>query len=515
MNTNETVEVRNSEHGGKKRWLVVIGLFFGLLFTEMDETVINTALPTIVRELGGLSLYGWVSAIYLLALTLSLPIMGKLADVYGRKRIYLCSLGLFVAGSLFSGFAHSMTELIVFRGIQGIGGGGLIPLASVIVADLFPIELRAKIQGFFGSLFVVVTAAGPAVGGLLTEHIDWRWIFYMNIPFGLTAAVLIATGLKESKGDRSAREGIDWAGALLIVAGLVPLLLATVLTGPGFGYTWRSPLIVGMLIWGFLALCLFIRVEYKAANPVLPLYLFRNRTVAIVSALAFCVSFGTFGILTYMPFYAQNSLGFSPTAAGYLAAPMAVGVIASGMAFAYLVTKVRYRTLFAASLVVAVAGSCLLASMDLNIHVILPFVYVLIAGLGIGMVMMGKETVVQEMADKKDVGAVTTAVSLVSQLGAAVGVSLLGGVLSSSVANRVAEIGSNLPPDESRRLERMIEGGVPDGLSGPLLRQAQEMYQYGIHHIYMVISVVLGAAFIFSLFLGKGKLGSDRSGNEE
>ncbi|UUZ96299.1 MFS transporter [Paenibacillus sp. P25] len=390
-----------------KKKFVVTGLFFGPLFTEMDETIIGTAMPAIVRELGGLALYGWVSGIYLLALAAGLPIMGKLADLYGRKRIYLCALGMFLAGSTLSGFAGSMPMLLVFRAVQGLGGAGLIPLASVIVADLFPLERRARIQGLFGSLYVIVTTVGPAVGGSLTQYADWRWIFYMNLPFGLTAALFIAVGLKESASEN--RERLDLAGALLLPAGLIPLMLTAVRVGDGInpGPAWESPVTWVLAVGGLLLLGLFIRVELKAEQPVLPLYVFKRRVVAIVSVLAFCVSFGTFGVLTYLPFYAQNVLGFSPAAAGYLMTPLALGAVVSGLVFAFLVAKVSYRLLFAVSLCMAAVGFALLAALPLNGSAVLPYVYVFIAGLGIGVVMMGKETVVQEQVNKEDIGSAT------------------------------------------------------------------------------------------------------------
>ncbi|MEQ4484525.1 MFS transporter [Cohnella silvisoli] len=267
---------------GNNKTLVLTGLMIGLIFAELDETVVSTAMPTIIRELHGLSLYGWVAGVYMLAVTMFMPILGKLADLYGRKRIYLSCMALFIAGSIVSGLAPSMTWLLIGRGIQGIGAGGLMPLALVIIGDTYPLEQRAKIQSLFGPLMILPQLLGPTVGGYIVGNIDWHWVFLINIPVGVLAAAVLAKGMRETKGVE--KRTIDWSGAFTLVLGLLSLLLAPVLID-NQGFSWSSPIIIGLLALSVLLFALLIRIEMKAKEPFIPLHLFRNRNVVVLSLL--------------------------------------------------------------------------------------------------------------------------------------------------------------------------------------------------------------------------------------
>jgi MFS family permease len=247
--------------------LIITGLMIGLIFSELDETVVNTALPTIIRDLNGLSLYGWVAGVYMLAMTSFMPILGKLADLYGRKRIYIASMSLFIAGSVVSGFATSMPILLFGRGIQGIGAGGLMPLAMVIFGDALTVEERARTQGLFGAIMFIPQLLGPLMGGYFTQHISWHWIFWINIPVGVLATIVLSAGLRESKGDN--KVSIDWAGAFLLVGSIVSLLLTPVLH-ENEGYAWHSPLIISLLALGAVLLCLFVFAESKVSRRLNP-----------------------------------------------------------------------------------------------------------------------------------------------------------------------------------------------------------------------------------------------------
>ncbi|GJM76959.1 hypothetical protein HMSSN036_91750 [Paenibacillus macerans] len=273
-----------------------------MIFAELDETVVSTAMPTIIRELHGLSLYGWVAGVYMLAVTLFMPILGKLADLYGRKRVYLSCMGLFILGSIVSGIAPSMAVLLLGRGIQGIGAGGLMPIALVIIGDAYPLEQRAKIQSLIGPLMILPQLLGPTVGGYLVGHVNWHWVFLINIPVGLLAAAVLSIGMRESRGTESKK--IDWAGAVTLVLALLSLLLAPVLID-NQGLSWSSPVIIGLLVLSGLLIALLIRIESRVKEPIIPLHLFRNRNIVVLSLIVFILMLGVMGGTSAFPFCAM------------------------------------------------------------------------------------------------------------------------------------------------------------------------------------------------------------------
>lgn len=293
----EVIPIEKTKTNNKT--LILIGLLIGLIFAELDETIVSTAMPTIIRELHGLSLYGWVAGVYMLTLTMFMPILGKLADLYGRRRIYLICIGLFIAGSIVSGMASSMTILLIGRGIQGIGAGGLMPLALVIIGEAYPLEQRAKIQSLFGPMMIIPQLLGPTVGGYIVGNIDWHWVFLINIPIGLLAALFIAKGMQESIGNE--KRYIDWAGACTLILALLSLLLTPVLID-NQGYAWSSPIIIGLLSLSALLFALLVWIEAKAKEPIIPLHLFRNRNVVVLSLLVFILMLGIMGGMATFPF---------------------------------------------------------------------------------------------------------------------------------------------------------------------------------------------------------------------
>ncbi|MGZ4111687.1 MAG: MFS transporter, partial [Tumebacillaceae bacterium] len=320
--------------------LVLVGLLIGLIFSELDQTIVSTAMPTIIRELHGLSLYGWVAGIYMLAVTVFMPILGKLADLYGRKRVYLSCLALFMVGSIVCGLATSMTLLLVGRGIQGIGAGGLMPLALVIIGETYPLEERAKIQSLFGPMMIIPQLLGPTIGGYFVGHFNWHWVFLINIPVGVLAGVIMSAGMRESIGTE--KKKVDWAGAGTLVLALMSLLMAPVLID-NEGYTWTSPVILALLALFVLLVILLIRIERKSTEPILPLHLFKNRNVVVLSILTFTLMLGTMGGIVAFPFFAQNVMGMTPTASGYLSLAFMAGAIPASILNGFLITRVPYR----------------------------------------------------------------------------------------------------------------------------------------------------------------------------
>lgn len=469
----------------------------GLIFAELDETIVSTAMPTIIRELHGLSLYGWVAGIYMLAVTMFMPILGKLADLYGRKKIYLLCMGLFILGSIVSGSAGSMTWLLIGRGIQGIGAGGLMPLALVIIGETYPLEQRAKIQSLFGPLMILPQLLGPTVGGYLVGHVNWHWVFLINIPVGLLAAAVLSAGMRESIGEE--KRSIDWIGAATLIAGLFSLLLAPVLID-NQGYSWSSPVVVGLLVLSGLLFALFVYIESKVKEPIIPLHLFTNRNVVVLSLLVFILMMGIMGGIASFPFFAQNVMGLTPTESGYLTLAFMAGAIPSSIVNGFLITRVAYRNLFIVSFLLPIVGFFLLMHIQVSTTVLYIIASFFILGVGLGALFGGDNLIVQESVDSKDSGIALSTVQLFQSLGATIGLSIFGSLLSRHIKSGVSELGSQLPAGTTEHIET---GGIPQGLAPDLLYQVKNVFAHAFQNMFSISLVFVIAAFILCWFLKK------------
>src|SRR4051812_6034629 len=306
--------------------LVSIGaLLLGMLLAALDQTIVSTALPTIVSDLGGMEHLSWVVTAYLLASTAATPLWGKLGDQYGRKRLFQTAIVIFLIGSALCGMAQDMPQLIAFRALQGLGGGGLMVLSMAIVGDIVPPRERGRYQGLFGAVFGATSVLGPLLGGLFTQHLSWRWVFYVNLPVGVVALAVIATALRIPR--RSARHVIDYLGTLLI-ASVAPCLVLVASLG-GATWPWASPQIIGLAVLGVVLAVTFVAVERRAAEPVLPLKLFGIRTFTLAAMISFIVGFAMFGAMTYLPTFLQVVHGISPTLSGVHMLPMVFGLLLS------------------------------------------------------------------------------------------------------------------------------------------------------------------------------------------
>ena len=306
----------------EQRNLIFGALMLVLLLASLDQTIVSTALPTIVGELGGLDHLSWVVTAYLLTSTVSTPIYGKLGDLFGRKRVLQAAIIIFLAASALCGFAQDMLQLILFRGLQGLGAGGLFVLTIAAVADIVPPRERGRFQGLFGGVYGLSTIIGPLLGGFFVEHLSWRWIFYVNLPIGLVAVAVIGVVFRAHTGTR--RPAIDYPGALLLATALTATLLFTSLGGSSFD--WGSPLILGLIALAIAATLAFIVIEARASEPIVPLPLFLNRNFSVTGAAGFIVGLGLFGAVTFLPLYLQVVLGHAPTESGLLLTPMMAGV---------------------------------------------------------------------------------------------------------------------------------------------------------------------------------------------
>ncbi|MGO0063844.1 MDR family MFS transporter [Brevibacillus fluminis] len=477
--------------------LVLTGLLIGLIFAELDETVVSTAMPTIIRELHGLSLYGWVAGVYMLAVTMFMPILGKLADLYGRKRVYLSCMALFITGSIVSGLATSMIMLLVGRGIQGIGAGGLMPLALVIIGDTYPLEQRAKIQSLFGPLMILPQLLGPTIGGYMVGHVNWHWVFLINIPVGILAAVVLSIGMRESRSEE--KRSIDWAGAITLVFALLSLLLAPVLIDNN-GLSWSSPIIIGMLVLAALFIALFIWIEAKVKEPIIPLHLFRNRNVVVLSTLVLILMLGIMGGIATFPFFAQNVMGLTPTAAGYLTLAFMAGAIPSSIVNGFLITKVPYRNLFITCFILPIIGFYLLSQIGVDTSVLYIVITFFIIGLGIGALFGGDNLIVQESVEKENSGVALGTVQLFQSLGATIGLSIFGSLLSRNIKEGVSGLAGELP---AGKVENIATGGIPAGLAPDLVDKIQSVFAGAFQHIFFISLFFVIASFIVTWFLKK------------
>src|SRR3954462_12929696 len=348
---------RSADH---RRILVVVsGLMLVMLLASLDQTIVSTALPTIVGELGGLEHLSWVVTAYLLAVTAVTPLYGKLGDLYGRKIVLQGALVLFLVGSALCGLAQGMTELIAFRAVQGLGGGGLMVSAQASIGDVVPPSERGRYSGLFGAVFGISSVAGPLIGGFLTTNISWRSIFYVNLPLGVLALVVLGFTLPSVTERR--RHAIDYAGTALLAVGLSAIILLTTLGGNTFD--WGSPEIVGMGIVGVACLAALTVVERRGPRPILPPALFRNRVFVVTSAVALVVGFALFGALTYLPLFQQVVRGYSPTASGLQLLPVMGGLLVSSIVSGQVITRTgRYKAWPIAGTAVAAIGMWLLSS---------------------------------------------------------------------------------------------------------------------------------------------------------
>jgi EmrB/QacA subfamily drug resistance transporter len=416
--------------------IILFGVMAGMLLFALDQGIVGTALPRIVSELGGLDQLSWVVTAYLLTSTASMPLWGKLSDLYGRRRIFQLAIGIFLVGSALCGLSQDMLQLIVFRAIQGVGGGGLFAVAFSIIGDVIPPRQRGRYQGYFGAVFGVASVAGPLLGGWLTDGPGWRWIFYVNLPVGLAALVVTSMVLRMPVVRREHR--IDWAGAALIVAAVSCLLLY--LDWGGKEYGWTAPGSLALLATAALLTVAFVVIERRAVEPIIPMRLFRNPVYAVGNAYGFLAGVAMFGGFVFLPVYLQAVKGFSPTASGLSLLPAIIGIFSTSITSGQLITRTgRYKIFPIIGSVVLVVALLLLSRLGVDT----PFWQVVIAeylfGAGLGFTMQTIVTAVQNAVEFRDLGAATSSVTFFRQMGASIGVAIFGAALSSRLAHYLAE----------------------------------------------------------------------------
>ncbi|MCL4296627.1 MAG: MFS transporter [Anaerolineae bacterium] len=414
--------------------LVTIGIMLSLFLASMEATVIATAMPTIVGQLGGLSIYSWVFSAYMLASTTSVPIFGKLSDVYGRRPIYAAAMVLFLAGCFLCGQAQSMPQLIAFRAVQGLGAGGLMPLAFILIGDMFTLEQRAKMQGFFSGVWGVSSVIGPLLGGFLVDQVSWRWVFYINLAPGLIAAALVWLAWQDKPHeDGAATARVDYLGAILLTIGVVTLLMGLFELGTGLGWA--------LLALAVLFLVALAWVEWRALEPILPLPLFRDRIFATACAQGVLAGWAMFGSLSFVPLFVQAVLGTSATAAGATLTPMLLGWVFASIIGSRMLLRLSYRSLALTGMILLTVGAGRMAWIDANASQISVMINLALMGVGMGLSIPAFLIAVQSTVRPREMGAATSTLQFSRSIGGALGVSVMGAVLSFRLAARLAEAG--------------------------------------------------------------------------
>ncbi len=425
----------STETSPRQRRLIFGALLLVLFIASLDQTIVSTALPTIVGDLGGLQHLSWVVTAYLLASTVVGPLYGKLGDLYGRKRVLQVALVLFLIGSALCGLAQTMPQLIAFRAVQGLGGGGLIVVAMAVVGDLVAPRDRGRYQGLFGAVFGVSVVAGPLLGGFFVDNFSWRWIFYINLPLGAVALAVISSAFRSRQTTEHHR--IDYLGTVVLAAGLSGIILYTSLGGTT--YPWGAPGMLAAVIGGAALLALFPFVESRAAEPILPLELFRNQTFRTTSAIGFIIGFALFGSVTFVPLYLQVVKGHTPTESGLLMTPMMLGLLVTGIASGLLISRYgRYRMFPIMGTAIATVGLYVLARLDVSTPTGVAAVYLLILGLGLGLTMQVLVVAAQNAVDYRLLGVATSGSTLARSIGGSIGVSVFGAIFANRLAHELA-----------------------------------------------------------------------------
>ncbi|MHB1877062.1 MAG: MDR family MFS transporter [Streptosporangiaceae bacterium] len=432
----EIEQAAESQFKAKREILVVLpGLLLALILAMLDQLVVSTALPRIVGDLGGLNHLSWVVTAYVLASTITTPLYGKLGDLYGRKKWLMLSIVIFLVGSALSGLSHSMDQLIAFRALQGLGAGGLMVGAIAAIGDLVSPRERGQYVGYMMAAMMVAMIAGPLVGGYITDSLSWRWIFYINMPVGGAALIYIGATLHMCK--HRIQHRIDYLGAAVLAIGASAIVLVT--TWGGSQYAWGSPVIVAMIVVAVLMLALFIAVELRASEPILPMHVFRNRNFSLVSGMSFLLGLAMFGAMTFLPLYQQTVQHASPTVSGLLLIPMMLGsTVTSLISGRVMVRTGRYKALPIIGGAIMTGGMLLLTNLGPDTSRLISMTYFLIFGIGMGFLMQITTLIAQNSVHPKDMGVASSSRSFFQQIGGSIGVSIFGVVFTKALASAMA-----------------------------------------------------------------------------
>jgi EmrB/QacA subfamily drug resistance transporter len=482
----------------------MLGMFLG----AMESTAVATAMPTVIASLGGIAIYSWVFSGYILAATISMPLWGKWADLQGRRAAYLTGLGIFLVGSILSGLATSMPALIVFRTLQGLGGGALIPLGMTIIADLYGLEERARMQGYFSATWGLASIVGPLIGGFLTDRLSWHWVFFVNVPFGVLAGILLGSALA-GQDRRRGRAGMDLRGALLLTLGMGGVLLALVEGGRRGGL---GPRHAALLAASLAVLVAFVAWERRAPEPLLPLRLFANRMFRAAAVSGFLAGMAMFGTISFIPLFVQGVLGGSATEAGTALTPFVLGWVTFSVISARLLLRVGYRWPVLVGMAVLALAFLLMSHMGLGTSRTVTARNMLLAGMGMGLIMVPLLIAVQSAVPRPDLGSATSATTFFRAIGGAVGVAVMGAVLSKELTTELTGLLGTVEGLSASQLRDLI--AHPDAVVHPALRQALpgpvlQAFSQGLanalHAVFLVGLGIAGLALVSAFLVPAGR----------
>ncbi|SFT07239.1 DHA2 family efflux MFS transporter permease subunit [Paenibacillus sp. BC26] len=494
--------------------LVIAGLLLGLFMAALDQTIVSTAMTTIIEKIGGFDKFIWVYSAYMIAMVVSTPIFGKLSDMYGRKRFFLAGLILFMVGSILCGTAQNMEQLIIYRAIQGIGGGALMPIVFTIIFDLFPAEKRGKMMGLFGAVFGVSSVFGPVMGGLITDNLSWRWIFYINVPIGILAVLFIAQAYHEQSNPR--KQIIDWLGAISLTGFVLTLMFGLELGGSD-GWAWDSAKTISLFVAAGVLLIAFLFIERSAKDPIIKLSLFKNKVVT--SSMAISVLYGGIMIAaaTYIPLFIQGVFHKTATETSSVLTPMMLGVVLSSQVGGRVVSKLRYRDVMVVSALTLLVGTLLLGYvMDQETSRLVITLFMIVVGLGIGVSFSLLNISTLNAVPPQYKGSASSLITFFRTIGSALGITVFGAMQKSAFQSGVKEI-----PNINPEVASQIKGGQallnPDiqaklGLPADLISQLISKLGDSIIFIFQWTIILPVLALIFAILMGRARLEVSKAG---
>jgi len=486
-----------------RRRVVTAGIMTGMFLAALEATVIATAMPTVIATLGGMNHYSWVFSAYLLSSTVSVPLWGKLSDLYGRKLFYQVGIVVFLIGSTLSGVATSMTQLIIYRTIQGIGAGALVPLGMTIVGEIYTLRERARMQGLFSGVWGVASVAGPLVGGFLTEQLSWRWVFFINIPFGIASAIIIGLGL--GKDERHAKPTIDYAGAITLTVSMTLLMLA--LVNGGSLASLLSPRNLMFLVLSVLLFVAFIRIERTAPEPIIPLDLFRNRVISLSTIIGFLAGVAMFGAITFVPLFAQAARGETATSAGTLLTPLMLSWVIVSVVAGPLLLRLGSRTMVVSGQLLMTIAFFVFASFGRETARQFLMIDLVVLGAGLGLTMLTLLLVVQHSVARAQLGIATSLNQFSRAIGGAVGVALMGAILSAGLASdlRVSSQQGAITTELAEKLAEnpsaLIDPAAQRQVSPSVLDLLRSALATSLRPVFLLGGILSGLAVLFALAL--------------
>ena len=513
--------------------LTMIGVLLTMFLAALDQTVVATAMPRIIADLGGFDRFTWVTTAYLVASTTAVPIVGRLTDIHGRKIFYVAGITVFLVGSVLAGMSQTMNQLIAFRAIQGLGGGIIMVNSFTAIADLFPPETRGKYQGFIGVVFGMSSVIGPTLGGFITDNLSWSWVFLVNVPIGVPVLILIALLFPSIRPEVENRKH-DYAGMVTLILAVVPILLAV--SWGGVQYGWASPQVIGLLVFGAIMVAAFITIEHRSDSPIMPLEIYRNRMVSVSLLVTFLTGFGMFGGIIFIPLFFQGVLGASATSSGSFLTPMMLGIVVGATTSGQMLARTghRYRAFGIAGLSLMTVGMYLVSTMDQNTSFARAIVYIVIMGAGLGTTFPTFMLAVQNSIPFRLMGTATSALQFYRSIGGMLGLALLGAVMTNRFAAKFEEslpesVGSVLPPERIEAIKENPQALVDPSAMADLQARfastgadgAQIAEQFlttlksslasAIGDVFTVSALLIVASLIVSMFLRPTKRGRANS----